>query len=106
LIVYGLDSQTSIGTLFVAAVLPGFLLFALYMGYVLIRCYMNPSLGPLAPPEELALPIMEKIALGRALILPVGLILMVLGALYSGIATPTETAAICQIGSLTVAGDN
>jgi len=106
LIVYGLVSQTSIGTLFVAAVLPGFLLVALYLGYVLIRCYMNPSLGPLAPPEELALPIMEKIALGRALILPVGLILMVLGALYSGIATPTETAAIGVLGSLIVAGVN
>jgi len=106
LIVYGLVSQTSIGTLFVAAVLPGFLLVALYLAYVLIRCYMNPSLGPLAPPEELDLPIMEKIALGRALILPVGLILMVLGALYSGVATPTETAAIGVLGSLIVAGVN
>ncbi len=106
LIVYGLVSQSSIGTLFVAAVLPGFLLVALYLAYVLIRCYMNPSLGPLAPPEELELPIMEKIALGRALILPVGLILMVLGALYSGIATPTETAAIGVLGSLIVAGVN
>ncbi len=106
LIVYGLVSQTSIGTLFVAAVLPGFLLVTLYLAYVLIRCYMNPSLGPLAPPEELELPIMEKLALGRALILPVGLILMVLGALYSGIATPTETAAIGVLGSLIVAGVN
>ncbi|MGH8814536.1 MAG: TRAP transporter large permease, partial [Advenella sp.] len=106
LIVYGLVSQSSIGTLFVAAVLPGFLLVALYLAYVLIRCYLNPSLGPLAPPEELDLPIMEKIALGRALILPVGLILMVLGALYSGIATPTETAAIGVLGSLIVAGVN
>lgn len=106
LIVYGLVSQSSIGSLFAAAVLPGFLLVGLYLGYVLIRCYMNPSLGPLAPPEELDMPIAEKIALGRVLILPLALILLVLGSLYSGIATPTETAAVGVLGALIVAGVN
>lgn len=106
LIVYGLVSQTSIGSLFVAAVLPGFLLVGLYLGYVLIRCYLNPKLGPLAPKEELEMPFGEKLALGRVLVLPVALILLVLGSLYSGIATPTETAAIGVLGALIVAGVN
>lgn len=106
LIVYGLVAQVSIGDLFLSALLPGLLLVSLYIAYVLIRCYMNPALGPLAPREELDMPLVEKIGLARSLVLPILLITSVLGSLYFGIATPTETAAIGVLGAMVIAAVN
>lgn len=103
LIVYGLVAQVSIGDLFLAAVLPGLLLVGIYLVYVLVLCYRNPELGPLAPDEELAMGVGEKLLLGRALILPLALIAVVLGSLYLGIATPTETAAVGVLGAMLIA---
>ncbi|MCF8479640.1 MAG: TRAP transporter large permease subunit [Rhodospirillum sp.] len=100
LIVYGLVAQVSIGELFLAAVLPGLLLASLYITYVLIICYVQPEKGPLAEAADLNMPIGEKVALGRALVLPILLIGTVLGSLYTGIATPTETAGIGVLGAL------
>jgi tripartite ATP-independent transporter DctM subunit len=103
LIIYGLVAQVSIGDLFLAAVMPGLLLVSLYAIYVLILCYRNPELGPLAPVEERDMSLREKFGLARALILPSALIMAVLGSLYLGIATPTETAAIGVLGALFIA---
>ncbi|NDW06436.1 TRAP transporter large permease [Jiella pacifica] len=100
LIVYGLVAQVSIGELFLAAVLPGLLLAGLYIAYVVVICYLHPEKGPLADAADLDMPIGEKVALGRALILPLLLIGVVLGSLYTGIATPTETAGIGVLGAL------
>lgn len=102
LIIYGLVAQVSISKLFMAAVVPGLLLAGLYITYVLVRCYLNPALGPLAPREELDMPMLEKLGLARSLILPLALITAVLGSLYLGIATPTETAAIGVLGALLI----
>ncbi|MEW5424864.1 TRAP transporter large permease subunit [Amorphus sp. 3PC139-8] len=102
LIVYGLVAQVSIGDLFLAALLPGLLLAALYIAYVLVTCYIHPERGPLADQAELDMPLREKLALGKALILPILLIVAVLGSLYSGVATPTETAGIGVLGALIV----
>jgi tripartite ATP-independent transporter DctM subunit len=52
LLVYGLTAGVSIGDLFLAAVLPGLLLGSLYVGYVMLRCWLNPALGPPAPPRS------------------------------------------------------
>lgn len=106
LIVYGLVAQVSIGDLFLAAVVPGLLLAGLYFIYVLVICYMKPEMGPLADISEREMPLMEKISLGKALILPLGLITIVLGSLYTGVATPTETAGIGVLGALVIAAVN
>lgn len=106
LIVYGLVAQVSIGELFIAAIVPGIFLVFLYLIYVAVRCYLNPSLGPVATDEELDMPLSEKLALVRVLILPFALIIMVLGSLYAGVATPTETAAMGVLGALIVAAVN
>lgn len=103
LIVYGLVAQVSIGNLFLAAFLPGLLLASLYIAYVLFVCYRAPEKGPLAAKEELDMPFVEKLYLARELVLPLGLIVVVLGSLYSGIATPTETAAIGVLGAMLIA---
>lgn len=106
LIVYGLVAQVSIGQLFIAALLPGFMLASLYVVYVLVLCYRYPSRGPLADEQELSMPLIQKLALARSLILPIALILVVLGSLYSGLATPTETAAIGVLGAFVIAAAN
>lgn len=106
LIVYGLVAQVSIGELFAAAVLPGLLLASLYLVYILVRCYLNPALGPMAPKEEVDLPFVEKLLMARSLVLPLLLIGAVMGSLYTGIATPTETAAIGVLGALIIAAGN
>src|SRR5512144_1054792 len=51
-IVYAVVAQQSLGELLVGSVFPGFLLSGLYVAYVTLRCYINPSLGPALPPEE------------------------------------------------------
>lgn len=106
LIVYGLVAQVSISDLFAAAILPGLLLASLYIAYVIILCKRNPEIGPLAPKEELDMGLMEKVSLARALVLPLLLITSVLGSLYLGVATPTETAAIGVLGALIIAAVN
>nr|WP_232372772.1 TRAP transporter large permease subunit [Acuticoccus mangrovi] len=102
LIVYGLVAQVSIGELFLAAVIPGLLLAGLYIAYVIVTCHLQPEKGPLADAADLDMPLREKIGLGKALILPILLIGAVLGSLYTGVATPTETAGIGVLGALVV----
>jgi tripartite ATP-independent transporter DctM subunit len=103
LIIYGLTANVSIGELFIAAILPGLLLATLYMLYILVRCALQPELGPPASAEDRDMPLAEKIALLNGLILPVGIIFAVMGSLYTGVATPTEAASIGILGALVAA---
>jgi len=98
-VVYGLVSGASIGKLFMGGVFPGLMLSAGYCTYVLIACLVKPRLGPPATEEERSLTIVQKLALGKGLILPVLIILMVLGSIYAGLATPTEAGAVGSIGA-------
>src|SRR5690606_28342244 len=78
----------------------------LYLVYVLVRAKINPKLAPPAPPEELQMPLKEKLARGKDLVLPLGIIAAVLGSLYGGVATPTEAASIGVFGALVAAFAN
>jgi tripartite ATP-independent transporter DctM subunit len=104
LVIYGLTANVSIGDLFAAAILPGLLLSALYIGYILTRCYLNPTLGPPAPLEERSLPLIEKIKLMRGLALPIFIMLSVLGTIYTGVASVTEAAGMGVVGTAIAAG--
>ncbi|MFC1903947.1 TRAP transporter large permease subunit [Chloroflexota bacterium] len=98
-IVYGMLTRTSIGRLFAGGVIPGLILSVLYMSYIGIRCYFQPHLGPpLAKEERVSL--VEKIKLSRGLILPILLIVSVLGSIFAGIASPTESAAVGALGAV------
>jgi tripartite ATP-independent transporter DctM subunit len=99
LIVYGMVDNSSIGQLYAGAFLPGFLLAALYITYITLRCYINPRLGPSIPKEErLSL----KGKLRKTLpIVPAGiLIFLVLGTIIVGIAAPTEAAGVGAAGAI------
>lgn len=102
-IMYGLTSGTSIGQLYMAGVGPGLLLAGLYILYVTGISYLKPEIAPSAPPEELAIPLVEKLLFVRKLILPGFVALSVLGSLYFGWATPTEAAGMGVVGSVIAA---
>ncbi len=86
--------------LFAAAVIPGLLLAGLYIGYCLLRSFINPALGPALPPEERAESVgevLKELALG---VLPVVVVILAtLGVILAGIATPTDAGAV---GAFTV----
>ena len=98
LVLYGTMAQVSIGALFAGGMAAGLLCSVLIIGYILIRCYINPKLGPAIPVEERA-NWDAKVASLKGVILPLLLIAAVLGSIYSGIATPTEAAAVGALGA-------
>jgi tripartite ATP-independent transporter DctM subunit len=100
-IVYAVVAQQSLGELLIGSVFPGFLLSGLYIGYVTLRSYINPSLGPALPKEE-RVGMREKLRLLRNTIAPILVIILVLGVIFFGIATPVEAAGIGTFGALIV----
>lgn len=97
MIVYGVAADVSIGRLFIAGVLPGILLIALFMGYVVVWSLMNPER---TPPGGAAMTLGGRLRASRRLIPVVVLIAAVIGSIYSGIATATEAAALGVAGGL------
>jgi len=101
LVVYGPQAGISIGQMFMGAVFPGLILSSMYICYVLLRCYLNPSLGPSLPPDQITGFTAKKFArLMKSLVPPVLLIMAVLGTIFSGIAPPTEAAAVGCLASI------
>ena len=101
LVVYGPTAGLSVGKLFMAAFIPGFLLSALYISYVAVRCIVQPQIGPPMPKEERNVPVARKLRLLFGSVIPtLALILGVLGSIFFGIATPTEAAAVGAVLSI------
>ncbi len=95
----------SVGDLFAGALLPGMVLVALYMLYVIVVAWLRPASAPAIPRGELGGDWREVWRrTGRALVPPIVLIIAVLGSILGGIATPTEAAAVGAVGSLILAG--
>ena len=92
LIIYGLTANVSIGELFTAAFLPGFMLAMFYVAYILARAYLTPGVVP--PVDLTPIPREERIRLLKGLALPVLVVFVVLGSIYGGIASVTEASAI------------
>ena len=104
LVFYASLANLSAGQLFVAAFSPGLLLAFAYMAYIAIRCFITPELGPPMPVEERNHSLNEIIVtLSKNLLPPVFLVLMVLGSIIAGVATPTEAAGLGCLGSFILA---
>ena len=99
-IMYGLTAGVSIGQLYMAGVIPGLMLAAMYIAYIIVRCQQRPDFAPPASEAELAIPLRAKVALLRELILPGLVAFSVLGSLYLGWATPTEAAGVGVLGAV------
>lgn len=99
MIVYGILAEQSITRLFAAGILPGLLIASLYVGYVIIRALLDPSIAPSERPERHFRDYI--VALGN--LLPLGVLMgTVLGSIYSGLATPSEAAAMGVLASVLI----
>lgn len=100
LIVYGVATEQSIARLFVAGIIPGAMIVGLFGAYVMIRAWMDPEL---IPTSDVKYSLKEKLWEARGLI-PVGLLITgVIGAIYSGLASPTDAAALGVVLSIGLA---
>lgn len=97
-IVYGIITEQSIGTLYIAGIVPGLLLAALFMITIFIRCKINPSIAPKAEQASWT----EKIKASPRIIGMLVIIVIVLGGIYAGIFTPTEAGAAGVFGLLVI----
>jgi tripartite ATP-independent transporter DctM subunit len=101
LVIYGPMAMISVGKLFMAAFIPGFVLSGLYCAYVIIYSYLRPEAAPPVPVEERRVPFLKKTTmLVTSMIPPVFLILAVLGTIFFGIAPPTEAAAVGALAAI------
>ncbi len=98
-------TNQSVGTIFAAAMIPGLLLSAIYIIYILVLGILRPEMVPAVPLEERAqisgMQLTGKIL--RVVAPPIGLVIAVLGSIIAGIAAPSEAAAMGALGSILVA---
>jgi tripartite ATP-independent transporter DctM subunit len=100
LIIYGLTTETSITMLFQEAIVPGLMISALIITYILIRTRLQPHLAPLS--DEPPLTLKEKISYLPGLLPPIGIVIIVLGSIYSGITGITEAAGMGVVATLII----
>ncbi len=105
-IVYGMTAGVSVGELFLAGVLPGLMLGGMFIAYVVWRCWRHPEAAPLVAEELRVMPVRQKLATLKELILPLFITAGVLGSIYTGVATPSEAAGVGVILALVSAAVN
>jgi len=94
----------SVGKLFMGAIFPGLLLSTLYSSYIALRSAIQPKLAPVATAKEMAVPFIRRtFVLATALVPAALIILSVLGAIFMGLAPPTEAAAVGAVASTLLA---
>ncbi|RDE24829.1 C4-dicarboxylate ABC transporter [Motiliproteus coralliicola] len=104
LIILGDVLGIPVGDLFKAAVGPGFVLIGLYILFVLIYAWLKPEKAPAIPADPDAGTKGEQIVEAlKAIVPPLALIIVVLGSIFTGIATPTESSALGGVGALILA---
>jgi tripartite ATP-independent transporter DctM subunit len=94
LVLYAMIARQPVGRLWLAGFAPGFLLAGLFIVYILIRCTINPKLGPVMPKEERTMPLGQKLLLLRAGLLPLFIIFMMSGLFFMGITNLVESSAV------------
>ena len=103
MIMYGTMTGVSVGQLFAGGISSGLLLAALYIVWIFIYCYIiNPNACPTVPKEE-RFSFRENMKYARPILPPMLLIVLVLGSIFAGIATPTEAASVGCVGAVVLA---
>ncbi len=98
-IVYAVTAQISIGQMLIAGLVPGLILASLYIAYIVVVGWLKPAWVPLDPDAPRA-SWPEKLLALKALVFPSMLIVLILGSIFFGVATPTESAAVGVAGAL------
>jgi tripartite ATP-independent transporter DctM subunit len=99
MIIFAYISRISIGKIFFGGAIPGFITASLYMIYIIVRCHVQPELAPRVEGE---ITWKARLASLKDIILPSMLVVLVLGSIFLGIATPTEAAGVGAFGSFLV----
>jgi tripartite ATP-independent transporter DctM subunit len=94
LVLYGMIARQPVGQLWLAGVIPGLMLAGLFMLYIVIRCRIQPELGPPLPAEERDMPMREKLRLLRAGILPLVIFFCMTGLFVTGVTSLVESSAV------------
>jgi len=99
MIILGGYASLSVGALFMGGFIPGLMISAGFILYILIRCYLKPELAPAVPVEER--PKMgEKLITSVSVVMPLLLVLMVLGSIWTGVTTAIEGAGVGAFGAM------
>ena len=101
MIIYGVMTETSVGQLYIAGVIPGIILSVIFSTYIVIRCALRPEMAPRKGIEEVTWSDRVRSLFEAAPM--VGLIFVVLGTMYLGVVTPTEAAALGAAASIGLA---
>ena len=94
LVLYGMIARQPVGQLWLAGVFPGLLMASLFVAYIGIRCWLQPELGPVLPPEERRVSWGEKLRLLRAGIIPLFIFFSMTGLFLLGFTNLTESSAV------------
>ena len=104
LVVLGDQLGISVGDLFLGSLIPGLMMAGSFCLYVIIISYLKPELAPPLPPEIRNISSSELLTrIVRVMLPTLGLILLVLGSIFFGIATPTEAGAVGSVGAMVLA---
>ncbi len=99
MIIFAYISRISIGKIFFGGAIPGFITASLYMVYIIVRCYLQPELAPRTERETTW---RARLASLKDIVLPALLVVLVLGSIFFGVATPTEAAGVGAFGSFLI----
>ncbi|MDH3691627.1 MAG: TRAP transporter large permease subunit, partial [Gammaproteobacteria bacterium] len=94
LVLYGMIARQPVGQLWLAGVFPGLLLAGLFILYIVVRCRIQPQLGPPLPKEERQIPMQEKLKLLRAGIIPLLIFFSMTGLFLMGVTSLVESSAV------------
>ncbi|PKL07215.1 MAG: C4-dicarboxylate ABC transporter [Spirochaetae bacterium HGW-Spirochaetae-9] len=103
LVLYAMIARQPVSKLWLAGIMPGLMLAAIFIIYILVRCTINPKLGPVLPKEERHVPLIKKIKLLRAGIVPLFIIFMMSGLFFMGVTNLVESSAVGAVVT-TIAG--
>src|SRR5690606_30253109 len=94
LVLYVIIARPPVGQLWLAGVFPGLMMAGLFVVYIVVRCWLQPSLGPAMPKEDRDIPWREKLALLRAGLLPLAIFFSMTGLFLMGYTNLTESSAV------------
>ncbi len=103
LVLYAMIARQPVGQLWLAGVVPGLMMAALFIIYIAVRCRLQPELGPVLPKEERNVPIAEKLRLLRAGLLPILIFAAMMVPFVNGWTSLVESSAIGAMTAFTVA---
>lgn len=103
LVLYAMIARQPVGQLWLAGILPGLMMAGLFIIYIVIRCWMNPKLGPVLPKEDRDIPLGEKLKLLSAGLLPLFIFFAMMIPFVNGWTSLVESSAIGAIAAFAAA---